>query len=108
MAMTAVLAMVAVEFGVRLIALVGLERMPEFFLVTGLIAMGHAVHNDIGCPFQAHEEQGDDQALAYERAHDSLAYPRFGLSGRIGFTFVARAAKFCPGQLNHLERCAQV
>ena len=62
--MTAMLTMVAVKFGVRLVTLVGLKHMTELFLMTRVIAMRDAVHNDIGGPFQTHEEQGQDHKLA--------------------------------------------
>ena len=73
MTVAAMLAMIVIEFGGRGLAVVGVERMTEFLLMTCVIAVRHAVHEDIGCGFQTHEEQGKNHVMAYERTHSSLA-----------------------------------
>jgi preprotein translocase subunit SecG len=57
MTVTTMLTMLAVEFGVGLIAIVCLQRMTKLGLMRFIGAMRNTIHSDIARGFKADEEQ---------------------------------------------------
>ncbi|NNE88784.1 MAG: hypothetical protein HKN27_11965 [Silicimonas sp.] len=76
MTVAAMSAVLAVELGVGLLTVVFVERMTEFGLMTGFIAVRHTVDHKISGRLQAREEHGDSQEYAQEGPHSVPILPQ--------------------------------